>query len=176
MHPVKHFQTISRHRREVLRNCTLAGIPLQGLVHDLSKYAPVEFINGARYYYGSHSPNVEERKHLGYSRAWLHHKGRNKHHFEYWWDYDSAKRRPMPIKMPLRFVKEMFCDRVAASRVYRGQAYVQTDPLTYYRKGVAAKYMHPDTAALLEKWLIILANQGEEAAFRAVRKTKEKDY
>jgi hypothetical protein len=176
MHPVQHFQTVSRHRREVLHNCILAGIPLQGLVHDLSKYAPVEFFNGARYYTGTHSPNVEERKLYGYSRAWLHHKGRNKHHFEYWWDYDMAKRRPVPVKMPLRYVKEMFCDRVAASRVYRGEAFVQSDPLTYYRGGVASKHMHPDTASLLEKWLVILADQGEEVAFRAVRQTKKKDY
>lgn len=176
MHPVKHFKTISHHRREVLRNCVRAGIPLQGLVHDLSKYSPVEFINGARFYQGNRSPNVSERQKRGWSNAWLHHKGRNRHHFEYWWDYDVARRKPGPVKMPLKFLKEMFCDRVAASRVYRGADFQQGDPLAYYRKGYAAQYMHPETAAMLEKWLTILAEEGEDAAFSAVRNTRETDY
>lgn len=95
MHPIKHFKTITKHRHAVIRNCFKAGIPLQGLRHDLSKYLPSEFIPGAKFYQGTRSPNEAEREKYGYSAAWLHHKGRNKHHFEYWTDYNPAERRVM---------------------------------------------------------------------------------
>ena len=79
-HPVKHFITITKHRHRVMRHCFLAGIPFQGLFHDLSKYSLTEFIPGAKYYLGDRSPNEAERAEKGYSAAWLHHKGRNRHH------------------------------------------------------------------------------------------------
>ena len=87
MHPIAHFRTISEHRHLVCRYCLRLGLIRQGLTHDLSKYSPEEFWRGARYYQGYRSPNDAERAETGMSRAWLHHKGRNKHHFEYWIDW-----------------------------------------------------------------------------------------
>ena len=118
-----HFKTITRHRHQVIKHCKKAGILWQGLFHDLSKYSPSEFIVGAKFYQGTRSPNEMERKVFGYSRAWMHHKGRNKHHFEYWTDYNPETRMYGPVKMPIRYVKEMFCDRVAASKIYQGENY-----------------------------------------------------
>ncbi len=69
-----HLKTINTHRRLVREHCFKAGIPIQGLLHDLSKYHPVEFLAGVKYFAGDHSPNVEERRNTGYSAAWLHHK------------------------------------------------------------------------------------------------------
>lgn len=91
MHVFKHFFTVTRHRHAVMRNCFKVGLVWQGLCHDLSKYSPSEFWAGAKYYQGNRSPQAKEREVLGYSPAWLHHKGRNKHHFEYWTDYVTAK-------------------------------------------------------------------------------------
>ncbi len=170
MHPIRHFRTITRHRHQVIRHCFRAGIGLGGLKHDLSKYSPAEFWVGAKYYYGDHSPNDGERAAQGYSLAWMHHKGRNKHHFEYWSDYDPRTRTVEPVKMPVRYVAEMFCDRVAASRIYQGAAYEPSHPLEYYLRGKPRRSIHPDTAALLEGWLRLLAEQGEGAAFAAVRR------
>lgn len=170
MHPIRHFRTITRHRHQVIRNCFRAGIGAGGLKHDLSKYSPAEFWVGARFYYGDHSPNDGERAARGYSLAWMHHKGRNKHHFEYWSDYNPQTRTVEPVKMPVRYVAEMFCDRVAASRIYQGAAYELSHPLEYYLRGKARRSIHPDTAALLEGWLRLLAEQGEGAAFAAVRR------
>lgn len=82
IHPIKHFTLVHKHRMAVMHHCRMAGIPWQGLVHDLSKFSPSEFIPGVKYYLGNKSPNVREREIWGYSSAWLHHKGRNKHHFE----------------------------------------------------------------------------------------------
>ncbi len=169
MHPIRHFRTITRHRHRVIAHCFKAGIGWQGLFHDLSKYSPAEFWVGARHYQGTRSPNEVDRELYGYSRAWLHHKGRNRHHFEYWTDYNPAEKRVMPVKMPLRFVVEMFCDRVAASKIYQGENYGQTHPLAYFQRGKDRRSIHPETSALLEGWLTLLAEEGEAAAFAAIR-------
>lgn len=175
-HPIKHFKTITHHRRLVRLHCKKAGIPLQGLVHDLSKYSPTEFIPGAIYFLGNKSPNVAEREKNGASLAWMHHKGLNKHHFEYWVDYEPKSRRPGPVRMPARYLIEMFCDRVAASKVYQGENYTPDKPLEYYQSGHAKDHMHPDTARVLEEWLTLLAEQGEEAAFAHIRSLHRRVY
>ena len=128
MHPIKHFITITKHRSKVISHCKRAGILWQGLFHDMSKYSPVEFWNGAKHFEGTRSPNVGERTEKGYSDAWHHLKGSNRHHFEYWTDYDPQKHCVVPVKMPLRYVAEMFCDRVAASKIYKGAEYKSSEP------------------------------------------------
>ena len=109
MHPIKHFMVITKHRNQVIKHCAKCGIFWQGLRHDLSKYTPTEFLQGAKYFIGSRSPNEGERADKGFSTAWMHHQGRNKHHFEYWKDYNPQTRRLSPVKMPYRYVIEMFC-------------------------------------------------------------------
>jgi len=162
----------------VIAHCRKAGIFWQGMGHDLSKYAPVEFWNGAKYYYGTQSPNVGEREKKGYSTAWLHHKGRNRHHFEYWTDYSAALRKVVPVKMPLRYVAEMFCDRVAASKIYKGASYKDTDPLDYFMGGKECRFIHPETSDMLEKLLRMLAEEGEDKTFAYLKKLvrSKKEY
>jgi hypothetical protein len=167
-----HFSTITKHRHKVIAHCFKAGIPWRGLLHDLSKYTPSEFLAGARFYKGTRSPNEAEREEFGYSSAWLHHKGRNRHHFEYWTDYNPQTKRVGPVKMPLVFVKEMFCDRVAASKIYQGENYTDKHPLDYFLKGKANRSIHPETSDLIESWLAILAEQGEDAAFKHIKEYK----
>lgn len=173
MHPIRHFRTITRHRHQVIAHCFKAGIGWQGLFHDLSKYTPTEFWVGARYYQGTRSPNEEERTRYGYSSAWLHHKGRNRHHFEYWTDYNPVERRVMPVKMPIKYVAEMFCDRLAASKIYRGKDYTEQHPLEYFLGGKPRRFIHPETSDLLERWLTIVAQQGEQAAFAEIRRQRK---
>lgn len=178
MHPFRHFYTITRHRHRVIYHCFRAGIGFQGLFHDLSKYTPAEFIPGAKYYLGTRSPNEAEREAFGFSRAWMHHKGRNRHHFEYWVDIDPKVKKYCPVKMPLRFVIEMFCDRVAASKIYQGKAYTDAHPLTYFERGRINREIHPETSAFLEKLLRMLAEEGETQTFRYIRAYRKmhKDY
>lgn len=173
-HPFRHFATITRHRHKVIAHCFRAGIGFQGLFHDLSKYSPVEFFAGAKYFQGTRSPNEKERELYGYSAAWLHHKGRNRHHFEYWNDLNPKTKLYEPVPMPLRYVKEMFCDRVAASKIYQGKNYEDGHPLAYFLRGNARLHMHKDTADLLEEWLRMLAEHGEAATFAHIRTLKEK--
>lgn len=165
-----HFLTITRHRHEVMKNCIRAGIPIQGMLHDLSKYSPSEFIVGVKHYQGTRSPNEGEREDYGYSKAWMHHKGRNKHHFEYWTDYNPKTKTLSPVKMPLKYVIEMFCDRIAASKIYQGNKYTDQSPLQYYENGKTRRNIHPETADQIERLLKMLAEKGEKETFRYIRK------
>ena len=164
-----HFRTITKHRHKVIAHCIKAGIPWRGFLHDLSKYSPTEFIPGAKYYQGNRSPNEKERELYGYSKAWMHHKGRNRHHFEYWTDYNPKTKQNEPVKMPLIFVIEMFCDRVAASKIYQGKNYTDRHPLEYFLNAKARRIIHPETSELLESLLTMLAEQGEKATFDYIK-------
>lgn len=169
-----HLRTITQHKLLVMRYCWRVGLYRQALAHDLSKYSPTEFFVGARYYQGHRSPNTAERVDKGYSEAWMHHKGRNKHHTEYWTDIKGNGDATLEGKpMPTRYVVEMFCDRVAACKVYQRDAYTDRSALEYYELERAAGpiLIHPDTDALLKRLVTLLAEEGEEAAFKTVRET-----
>lgn len=167
-----HFKTITQHKILVMQGCFAIGLYKQGLLHDLSKYAPCEFIMGAKYWQGSRSPNTAEREAKGYSSAWLHHKGRNKHHYEYWMDYSTDdKANPIkPVRMPLLYIFEMFIDRVMACKVYNKEKFTTKDPLTYYLKGNTAQFLHPYTQKVLEKLLYMYAEKGEAYTYAYIRK------
>lgn len=177
-HPIKHFRTITKHRHKVIAHCAKAGILKRGLLHDLSKYSPTEFIRGAKYFSGERSPNEFERKDVGHSVAWMHHKGRNRHHFEYWTDYNIVTKQIEPVKMPLVFVIEMFCDRVAASKIYQGNKYTDSHPLEYFEGEKVRRLIHPETSALLESLLLMLKEKGEKETFGYIKKEllKTKEY
>ena len=163
-----HLSTITRHRHLVIAHCAKAGVLVQGLFHDLSKYGPTEFFQGVRYYSGVHSPTEDERRENGYSLAWMHHKGRNRHHWEYWTDYSITERRYVPMPMPRRYLAEMLCDRVAASKIYKGNAYTDAAPLEYLLAG--KDIMHPDTKETLVRFLTQLRDEGEDAMFASIRR------
>ena len=168
----KHFKTITRHKYLVMKGCFAVGLYRQGLTHDLSKYEPSEFLIGARYFQGDRSPNNAEREEKGYSSAWLHHKGRNRHHYEYWIDYSTGDVPGgiAPVEMPVKYVAEMLMDRIAASKVYRGDKYRDEDPLLYFQSAKEIPIMHENTRKLLLKLLTMLAQQGEKKTFSYVRK------
>lgn len=160
-----HTKTILKHKKEVLKNCFKCGLFVQGITHDMSKFSPTEFIPGVMHFQGDRSPNEGERDDYGYSKAWMHHKGRNKHHFEYWTDYNKQTRKLMPVRMPKRYVVEMFCDRVAASKIYHKESYTDRTALDYYIHGKSKVMLHPYVRKKLEMLLTMLAEKGEEYTF-----------
>ena len=175
---IAHTRTVVTHRHMVFKHCVKAGIPLQGITHDLSKFSPSEFIYGVKFYRGDKSPNEGEREDHGFSYAWMHHKGRNKHHFEYWNDYNIEANKALPVKMPLKYVIEMFCDRVAASKVYLKDQYTCKSPYEYFDKGRSRRTIHQETSDFLEKLLKMLAEKGESYTFMYIKwyKKHHKDY
>lgn len=169
-----HLRTVRHHRRQVLIHCIKAGIPVRGLLHDLSKYSPTEFIPGVLYYQGNRSPNEQERETSGYSKAWMHHKGRNRHHFEYWTDYSTVTKKMEAVPMPDIFIFEMFCDRVAASKIYNKEKYTDAMPLEYFLRAKPRRMIHADTARKLEFLLTMLKEKGEDRTFRYIRRQVKK--
>lgn len=126
-----HLGLVNKHRWIVFKLSIKAGIPFRGLIHDLSKYSITEFCESVKYYQGSHSPIPEARKIQGYSKAWLHHKGRNKHHTEYW--YDPLAVEPYPI-IPYKYVAEMICDKLAAGITYNKEKWTNSTQKEYWER------------------------------------------
>ena len=166
-----HLSTINHHKMEVMRLCFKVGLYKQGLMHDLSKYSPKEFISGVVFYTGDKSPNTTERRVTGKSEAWLHHKGRNKHHFEYWVDYVPGDEHIINgVPMPRKYVAEMVMARISASRNYLGDKYDHTQPLSYFLKSKERLwFIHPDTKRDLEALLRILNDHGEEVLLSYIK-------
>ena len=127
----KHLKLITKHKWVVFKLSCKAGIPWRGFLHDFSKYSPTEFLERIKYDNGHKSPIVQARLDKGYSTAWLHHKGRNKHHTEYWVDFNAPEKNPI---MTYKYVAEMLCDKLAAGIVYQGKDWTKEYPLNYWIK------------------------------------------
>ena len=144
----KHFKTICKHKYYVFQECKACGLLWQGVVHDLSKFGITEFASSARYFQGNRSPIEAEKETIGYSKAWLHHKGHNKHHWEYWTDFDDNG-NIIANKIPTKYVVEMVCDWIGAGKAYAKGQWKQSDPLDYYNKVRKGRHFHPDTEKLI---------------------------
>ena len=165
----QHFKTITRHRWLVRGGCFRVGLYWQGLTHDLSKYSPTEFRSGAKYFQGTRSPNAAEREDKGYSEAWIHHKGRNRHHYEYWTDMSRETLNYESVPMPRKYLVEMVMDRRAACIVYQGVNYKDDSALIYFNKSRERELMHEKTRRELHYILTMLAEQGEKETFRFLK-------
>ena len=162
---IRHFGTINKHKYEVLKACFMAGLYWRGIVHDLSKYSPIEFIAGVKYYQGGTSSPIDaEKSNLGYSLAWLHHRGRNPHHWEYW--IDNLCHGGVPLKIPLKYIPESICDSIGAGKVYLGEKWTCKSTLEFFEKKLHHRKMHEETTALQ---LAILRDFAERG-FVAIRK------
>ena len=136
---IKHFKLITHHKWLVFKLCCKIGEPWRGFMHDWSKYSPTEFFESVKYYQGTHSPTVECKRINGYSNAWLHHKGRNKHHFDYWYNLLDGKAAVIPYK----YTVEMICDNIAAVMTYKKDVWDESDPLNYYLTSNKSRYINP---------------------------------
>ena len=152
-----HLHTVNSHRLKVFRLCCKVGIPIQGLLHDLSKYSRIEFWEGVKYYQGDYSPIHNCKKENGYSEAWLHHKGRNKHHYEYWYDYESTNETP---PMPFKYFLEMICDTLSAGMTYQGKDWTKEYQLSYWTRTKERVRMNEAQKIALEKVYKEIAKKG----------------
>lgn len=163
-----HLNTVNKHRAMVCKLCFKCGLYWQGLTHDLSKYSPVEFWNGVKFYTGTKSPHYGERAKYGYSKAWLNHKGHNKHHAEYWQDI-RPNGKTEPIEMPAKYFAEMICDRVAASIIYNGENYNNSKPFEYYIAHKDENQFDKSTRSDLEYYLSILNAYGIDRTLKILK-------
>ena len=167
-----HLATVHHHHALVRKYCFRCGLYWQGLVHDLSKYSPQEFIPSVRYFQGNRSPYAYEKELYGIAPGWLHHKGHNKHHWEYW--TDCIKGRWVPMEMPEKYIVESFCDRIAASKTYKKEAYTNDAPLAYFQRVREGGLLAKRTERELEGMLTMLAEKGEDETFRIIRECLKK--
>ena len=161
----KHLNLVNKHRWLVFKLSIKAGIPFRGLVHDLSKYSPSEFFEGVKYYNGKISPIKVCKQKNGYSKAWLHHKGRNKHHHEYWYDYAAPD---VAALMPYKYFAEMVCDTLAAGMTYQGKKWTGDYQLKYYLKDRERKHINPK----IDSMLLEVYNRVSEKGVNEVVKPK----
>ena len=159
---IKHTMLVTKHRWYVFKLAFKAGIPLRGLTHDLSKFSPTEFIESVKYYNGKRSPInacIEEK---GYSLAWLNHKGKNRHHLEYWESCANGKREG--AFLPYKYMVEMICDKISAGITYNPKTWTTSQPLEYWINVEKQKptVVHPATIEYIETVFKNLEKEGIE--------------
>lgn len=168
----KHLKVVHNHRKYVRQICFKMGIPFQGLVHDLSKYS-IKELSICKYYGGTKSPHAVCRDELGYSPSWIYHYHKNKHHWQYWLDIEDWPDKVYAIKMPYKYVIEMFCDFVGAGKAYSGEQWTEDAPWDYYQKACEGKrLMHPHSEALLKVLLWNLKKLGLEVFIKWYKEFK----
>ena len=170
---LNHFITVCKHKYVVFKQCHACGITWQGLIHDLSKFSYTEFISSAKYFQGDRSPIEAEKAAIGYSAAWLHHKGRNPHHWEYWTDFNDKTGEIIANKIPYKYVVEMVCDWVGAGMVYEKDKWTQKAPLDYYYKVRSGRHFHPETEALLIAFLECIRDEGLVGFYKMARENRQ---
>lgn len=153
----KHFVLITHHKWVVFKLCCKIGEPWRGFMHDFSKYSPTEFWESAKYYVGEYSPITEAKKDKGYSEAWLHHKGRNRHHAEYWVDHRAPEVTPI---IPYPYAAEMVCDKIAAGIIYEGKKWTKEYELEYWKKETEKIEINPKIKEFITAVLAQLAEEG----------------
>ena len=166
-----HFNNVLTHRHMVFKFCCRVGIPWQGFTHDFSKFTLTELIPSVRYYQGTASPIGAERREKGYSEAWLHHKAKNKHHWEYWVEFRDDGTEYY-VKMPMNYVKEMLCDWLSAGKTYNRTTWQPNYPLEYFRKHESYYKLHPETKAFALKVLHMFAEKGADETLNWLAKQK----
>ena len=153
---ILHLKTIMIHKYWVSYYSFLLRNSFVGIFHDLSKFHPIEFFESIKYADGKCSPIIRCKADKGYSIAWLHHKSHNKHHLEYWLDFNGDK--IMPIEMPSIYMKEMLSDWLAAGRTYVGKSFKIKDEYKWMqsRNEILCKMLHSSTNMKIRKLISIL--------------------
>ena len=158
---LKHIKLVSKHKWLVFKFSVKLGIPFRGIMHDLSKFTPEEFLESIKYYDGKISPINVCKKQNGYSRAWLHHKGRNKHHDNYWVDLRSEQVAPV---IPYKYMLEMICDKLSASITYNGKDWTNSSEYDYWQIEKTKIILNPKCERFLTDIFTKVKDEGLEKA------------
>lgn len=155
----KHFKTVCTHKRWVFHYCKLCGITWRGIKHDLSKFSPTEFIESVKYYSGTRSPIDACKEENGFSKAWMHHKGRNDHHYEFWQDNIDLP-GSHALDMPFHNAVELLCDYLGAGRAYQGKNFTYVGEFKWFINKLNTRdpAMHIHTKTFVYECLEMLAS------------------
>jgi hypothetical protein len=150
-----YLKALLRHKWFVFLEACKLGIPFLGIVHDISKFLPDEFIPYARFFYGEYEGLKKEVVKEDFDRAWLKHLHRNKHHWQRWLlindngiviQYpEKTFKQVEPQNIPPRYLSEMIADWRGA-----GRAYGNPDTKRWYLKNRNNIILHPVSQILVE--------------------------
>lgn len=149
----KLIKRIVRHKYYVAKYCFQIGLYWQGITHDLSKFSWIEFSRAVKYWDDNRSSLSNERSILGFSRTFLHHRGRNPHHYEYW--IYALDRGGKPAPMPYKYVLELICDYLGAAITYGADPRKEIE---WWKENEPNMLIHPDTKTLIT---IVLYNYSQ---------------
>jgi len=172
----KYFITIRKHKWFVFKECFACGIVWQGIIHDMSKFGKTEFFSSAKYFCDDKSPHYGDAAENGYSLAWLHHKGHNKHHWEFWTDFNEEDGSIIANKIPYKYVVEMVCDWVGAGKVYSKDKWTNSSPVEYYYKVRKGRHFNKKTETLIVHFLRVIENKGLEEFHKQAKSELLKTY
>lgn len=164
MRALGHLKTVLTHKYFVGKYCFMCGLYWQGIIHDLSKFSPTEFIESCRYYTGGHSPIDNCKAVNGYSYCWFHHRGRNYHHWEMW--VDNFEKGITTHKMPFKYALEMMCDFIAAGRAYNKKNFTMDNEYEWWLKKRQVVLMNKYTMAFIDVMFVAMKRNGIESIFR----------
>ena len=162
-----HIKLVMKHKRYVFKAMTDCGHPIQGMLHDLSKFSLTEFGESIKYYQGNRSPIEAAKEDKGYSDAWFHHRGRNKHHSQYWVDISFGE--VIPCKIPWKYLVEHICDTIGAGKAYMGDKWTNSAPIDYWDAKDSRSYYHNDTRAILEYVYLLIKMYGWEDVSKLIK-------
>ena len=159
---IKHIKLVMKHKWIVFKLCCRVGEPWRGFLHDFSKFSPTEFFESIKYYNGNISPITVCKKENGYSEAWLHHKGRNRHHDEYWVDFKTKQVAPV---IPYKYIVEMACDKMSASIVYNGKNWNNSSEYDYWMKEKKKAIINPKVEHFFDELFEQVKENGIDKAY-----------
>ena len=151
-------KTLTRHRIYVMIECWKKGLIWTGLIHDYSKYLPMELFPYARYSKGDwnklrdksgyYKPQTEDE---GFNRALHHHVTNNKHHWQYWVMNVEAG-EVTPLRIPKKYLKEMMCDWIGANKVRNIENPIEA-ARTWYRANRNKILLHEEARSWIMEFL-----------------------
>lgn len=155
----KYILLLIKHKWIVFKLLLKAGLYKQAIAHDLSKLNPIEII-GYNEPYGSAKFNA----------AWLHHKGRNKHHCQYWTDINENNELVV-VDMPQKYIYELVADWISAGQCYE-KNWTQTEPFNYLSTVYNTDLMSARTLQLVAAITFDIKIQGAAEVMKNIRKGK----
>jgi len=162
----KYLKYVLRHKWYVGIECVRRGLIWRGIMHDMSKFLPSEFIPYANFFYGENNDIKRGRNATGYYKptdtgdndfdfAWLLHQKRNRHHWQ-WWILPEDEDGIKIIKMDDKYRTEMLCDWIGAGKA-QGHFSPKDDPLQETRNWWNANnhkmQLHEDTRLYFDLFL-----------------------
>lgn len=160
----KHLQYakyIFKHKWYVMLECFKEGLIWRGLMHDLSKFLPNEWIPYANFFY-----NNNPRDKTGYYKptdtgdkafdfAWLLHQKRNRHHWQ-WWILPEDEGGAKVLEIPEPYLTEMICDWIGAGKA-QGHSSPKNDPYfetrDWWKANNYKMFFHPETEKEIDRRL-----------------------